>query len=153
MLNKPYTVEPRLTDTPKKLPYLWSHSTIYATILRTLCLVANVITVCLCTIKTPEMQNSPYSVMQTGFPVPTVPELCKFPRYNQDACLATAFVKSCATFTIRWEIAALTSLTIHYHAHWKHDRSPWNMDTFILWTHSGGPNGVYFRGALLYIHV
>ena len=72
---------------------------------------------------------------------------------NQDACLATAFVKSCATFTIRWEIAALTSLSIHYHAHWKHDRSPWNMDTFILWTHSGGPNGVYFRGALLYIHV
>ena len=33
--------------------------------------------VCLCTIKTPEMQKPPYSVEQTVSPVPTVPELYK----------------------------------------------------------------------------
>ena len=161
------TVEPYLTDT---LVAIYS---IADTSYDPECIL-----ICLCTFKTPETRTPVFHKLK-GSPVPTVPELYKI--HSIIWTLVYYFRK--IVHHIRWiqrpgNILALSlivltflnlvrqwkgpkmwpcrapSLSTHYHAYQKCTGSPWSTNTFMLWTHSSGPNSVRFRGApLLYLSV
>ena len=75
----------------------------------------------------------PYSVMRTGSPVPTVPEL-----YKIHSIMRALVYHICKI--------VLNSLSTYYHAYRKYTGSPRNKGISILQTHSGGLNNIHFRG-------
>ena len=122
-----------------------------------------------------QMWKLPYSVMRTGFPVPTIPELykihsimrtlvchiCKIVRHlqwiqRQGIILALSLIMlAFVNIVQQWRDLktrfVLNSRSTHYHAYRKYPGSPRNKGISILLTHSGGHNNVHFRGVPLYM--